>query len=95
VNRPCFTWPLLAAILGLALSAYAQGAPTDAGAVPDWATILASGGPLPLALAVIAWMAGRHGGVPVTLTVQFAPEALQALRDLKPEQAGRGGRREE
>jgi hypothetical protein len=93
VNRPCFTWPLLAAILGLALSAYAQGAPTDA--APDWATILASGGPLPLALAVIAWMATRHGGVPVALTVQFAPEALQALRDLKPEHAGRGGRREE
>ncbi len=83
----CTVGALLGALVGVAAVAHAQD-PADVVALADPSGIstlveLVSGGGLPAVLAVLGWLAGRWGGIPVaplTITVQLSPEDRAELK---------------
>lgn len=87
VHTTCVIGALIGALVGLAAVAHAQD-PTDVVALADPSGLstlveLVSGGGLPAVLAVLGWLAGRWGGIPVaplTITVQLSPEDRAELK---------------
>lgn len=86
-HTTCTLGALLGLVVGLAAVAHAQD-PTDVVALADPSGLstlveLVSGGGLPAVLAVLGWLAGRWGGIPVaplTITVQLSPEDRAELK---------------
>lgn len=77
----CLVWAALGGLLGVAMTAHGQEVPVAPGSVSgggvDDFLRLVNGGGLPAVLAMLAWAAGRIGGVPVMIHVH--PDTLRAL----------------
>ena len=86
-HTACVIGALLGALVGVAAVAHAQD-PTDVVALADPSGLstlveLVSGGGLPAVLAILGWLAGRWGGIPVaplTITVVLSPEDRAELK---------------
>jgi hypothetical protein len=101
----CVAWAGSGALLGLAWNAWAQADPTvpaEALTDPGLHTLveLLQGGGLPAVVAILGWLAGRWGGVPLVVSLHADDRALlerasrrmaKALEDDDTPSPGGGG----
>jgi hypothetical protein len=81
----CVAWSATGAALGLAIVAHAQDPLTQLATDPSGVQVftdLLSGGGLPAVLALLGWLAGRWGGVPVVL--RMSDEDRRLLKRFLP-----------
>lgn len=81
----CVAWGVSGLLIGLAVTAYAQEGPIAHQAMDPTGTEailrLIQGGGLPAVFALLGWLAGRKGGIPVVLSLHADDRKL--LEDLR------------